>query len=65
MVGSSLKIISKLSCESRKFKAPVKVMTSLERVIEQIQFIFEVSEEVSAVGIRDLGVDKRLDGTTD
>ena len=40
-------------------------MTSPERVIEQIQFIFEVSEEVSAVEIRDLGVDKRLDGTTD
>ena len=59
------KIISKLSCESRKFNDTEKVMTSFQRATERVRFIFEVSEEINAVEIRDLGVEKKLNGAID
>ena len=62
MVESSQKIISKLSCESRKFKDPAKVMTSPNSAIDRTRSIFGVREADCAVGRWDWGVEKRLDG---
>ena len=40
-------------------------MTSFQRATERVRFIFEVSEEINAVEIRDLGVEKKLNGAID
>ena len=62
MVGSSPKIISKLSYESKNFKDLVKVMASPDSTIGQTWSIFRVREVDCATGRGDWGVDKRLDG---
>ena len=40
-------------------------MKSFQRAIERARFIFEVNEDINAVEIKDLGVEKRLDGAID
>ena len=50
MVGSSPKIISKLSCESWKFKFQVKVMSSADSAIDRTRSIFGVKKVDCAIG---------------
>ena len=50
MVGSSPKIMSKISCESRKSREPVKVMTSPDSAMDLTRSIFGVSQVDSVLG---------------
>ena len=60
MVGSSPKIVSKLVFDSKRCNDPVKVMAPSEEAMGRTRSIFEVDEEVSAVGGKDWGVKKGL-----
>ena len=62
---SSPKIVIKLACESIKSNDPVKVMTPPEGGMERARSIIRVGETVSAIGKRDRGVEKSLDGAID
>ena len=53
MIGLSPKIMSKIFCESRKSREPVKVITSLNNSMDLTLSIFEVNEVDDVYGKRD------------
>ena len=64
MVGFGPKILSKLSCESKKFKGPVYVIKPQEVTTERMRSILGVDEEGTTDVLVRVKVGKRLEGAT-
>ena len=64
MVGLGPKILSTLSCESKKFKGPVYVIKPQEVTTERMRSILGVDEEGTADELVGVKVGKMLKGAT-